>query len=99
MVGSNARRRRKPTPAICLDNHTKEGRQGMLVLTRKPGESIDVYIDGQTTPLMSFEISEMSYGESGKKVRIAFDIPSNVTILRSELGNPGQAAKQEGDAA
>jgi len=71
----------------------------MLVLTRKPGQSIDVYIEGQKAPLMSFKISEMSYGESGKKVRIAFDIPSHVTILRSELSNPGQAARQNGDAA
>lgn len=47
----------------------------MLVLSRKPGES--VVIDGNIT----VTVAEVN----GNRVRLAFDAPGDVRILRSEL--------------
>jgi carbon storage regulator len=56
----------------------------MLVLSRKPGEK--VVIDGGITVIVMSVI--------GNKVRLAFDAPDQVRILRGEL-----ACWQEGPAA
>jgi carbon storage regulator len=56
----------------------------MLVLTRKPGEQ--VVIGGGITVIVMSVIA--------KKVRLAFDAPDQVRILRAEL-----LGRQEGPAA
>jgi carbon storage regulator len=47
----------------------------MLVLTRKPGEQVAIGSDLTVTVVSVF----------GKKVRLAFTVPDDVRILRSEL--------------
>jgi len=52
---------------------------GNLVLTRRPGESVDVF-DGGGQPVGTVAIGEVS----GKKVRLVFDLPGCL-VWRSEL--------------
>jgi len=52
---------------------------GNLVLTRRPGESVNIFDDGGQS-LGAVTISDVS----GKKIRLAFDLPGCV-VMRSEL--------------
>jgi carbon storage regulator len=47
----------------------------MLVLTRRPGESIRIADDIEVTVLQA----------SGNRVKLSFDAPKDVSICRSEL--------------
>ncbi len=58
----------------------------MLVLSRKPGEKI---VLGNGITLTVIEVR-------GKRVRLAFDAPDHVCILRAELGG-GPADSAGGD--
>jgi carbon storage regulator len=58
----------------------------MLVLSRKPGEKI---VLGNGIILTVIEVR-------GKRVRLAFDAPDHVCILRAELGG-GPADPASGD--
>jgi len=51
----------------------------MLVLSRRPDESIEFYIDGK-------KVMELAVlGMNGKQVRLGFDADKSVEIVRSEL--------------
>lgn len=50
----------------------------MLVLTRRVNESVRVMVEGQEVMVTIGQIQ-------GDKVRLAFDAPADVKILRSEL--------------
>ena len=52
---------------------------GNLVLTRKPGESVNIY-DGGGQPLGAVTVADVS----GKKIRLAFCLPG-CCVMRSEL--------------
>lgn len=56
-------------------NHTRNERDVMLVLSRKPGEAIHI---GSNIVMRVIEIR-------GNKVRIGFDAPDDVKIVRSEI--------------
>lgn len=72
----------------------------MLVLTRTPGEWIDVYVEGRTDPLLSIKVADVTHVETGKKIRLAFHLPDNVIVMRRELDPPAPFVKpSEGSAA
>jgi len=51
----------------------------MLILTRREQESIDVLIGNEK--ILRFTITKVT----GDKIRIAFDAPAAVTIVRTEI--------------
>jgi len=54
----------------------------MLILTRREQESIDVLIGSEK--ILRFTITKVT----GDKIRIAFDAPAAVTIVRTEIMPP-----------
>jgi len=61
---------------------------GMLVLTRKSGESVNA-----TTPdEVLIKITVLSV--KGSQVRLGFEAPENVNIIRSEKATPPELSTQ-----
>lgn len=60
----------------------------MLVLTRKPGETITIGTDIKVTIL----------GVEGRQIRIGIDAPKEVSIHREEIYNKIQAEKLVSEA-
>lgn len=68
----------------------------MLVLSRHPKESVKLHVP----PCAGVRVIEVYISDvHGDKVRLAFDVPADVLVLRSELGEPrpGQVRLVLGD--
>lgn len=50
----------------------------MLLLSRKPGESIEIVLDGKV-------VTVRLLGITGNQVRLGFTAPNDVAIMRTEL--------------
>ena len=60
----------------------------MLILSRKPGERLVV-------PQLDLSVTVL--GVSGKTVRLGIEAPSEVVIVRAELGRPNAVLGRRGD--
>jgi len=57
----------------------------MLILTRRPGESIIIELP------TGKQIQVVVLGVKGNQARVGTDVPEDITILREELLEPGLA--------